>query len=126
MIPKGSDEAPLIIERAGGAFVPMTKDLKTITDLMKHSATANTNRPFKIVVIARSGLGTLNHTLLTINYLENEGLGDEILGIVVNGEKNWGNVEILRDYGLEISAEVETTSSPASALHFIPPLDGLF
>lgn len=124
-IPKGSEKAPLIVEGAGGAFVPITKDLKTMTDLMKHLAITNTHRPFKIIVVARSGLGTLNHTLLTINYLENEGLSEHILGIVVNGEKNQGNVEVLRDYGLEILAEVETTSSPASALNFIPPLNGL-
>lgn len=124
-IPQESGDAPLIVEGAGGVLVPVTKNLETMTDLMKYLAINSTGRPFKIVVVARSGLGTLNHTLLTMKYLEREGLSDHILGVVVNGVKNPGNVQVFKDYGLKILAEVETCSSLESATDFIPALEVL-
>lgn len=37
------------------------------------------------LVVARSGLGTINHTVLTINYLKQKGI--EVQGIILNGYK---------------------------------------
>lgn len=121
-IPTGSESAPLVVEGAGGVFVPLTKSLEIMTDLIKYLVKSNPDRPVKIVVVARSALGTLNHTLLTIDHLKNKGLCDHILGVVLNGDPNVDNTQVLRDYGVNILAEVENSSSPADALHFIPPL----
>ncbi len=69
---KQSRYTPLIIEGAGGLFVPMTKRFMT-PDLMQLSGA----RP---LVAARAGLGTINHTLLTLEALEHRGL--DPLGVV--------------------------------------------
>ncbi|QLL33107.1 hypothetical protein HG536_0E00170 [Torulaspora globosa] len=120
-IPKGSDSSPLIVEGAGGVFVPLTRNLETMTDLMRKLAEKQ-DRPFKIIVVTRSGLGTLNHTLLTISHLQNAGLREHIMGVIVNGERNPDNVQVFKDYGLKILAEVDKSESAAAATKFIPPL----
>ena len=56
----------LLIEPAGGLLVPLDA-LHTQADLLA------AERP-DVVVVARSGLGTLNHTLLTLEALESRGL----------------------------------------------------
>lgn len=124
-IPQNSDERPLIVEGAGGIYVPITKKLEITTDLIKHLI-QSTKRPVKIVVVARSGLGTLNHTLLTWEYLRSVGLQDHLLGCVVNGPANSGNVEVMRDYGVTILAEVDQCDSSemvTKALERIPKLE---
>lgn len=65
--------APLIIEGAGGLMVPITKDFLMI-DLM-----ACLEIP--VVLVARDGLGTINHTLLSLNALKSRGI--EIAGVVL-------------------------------------------
>ena len=49
---------PLVVETAGGLMVPSTRQWLQIDQLQRW------NRP--IVLVARSGLGTLNHTLLSL------------------------------------------------------------
>ena len=51
----------IIIEGVGGALVPITKDL-TVADLIQQLK-------LPTIIVARAGLGTLNHTLLTIEAL---------------------------------------------------------
>ncbi len=63
---KSQDFNPLVIEGAGGLFVPVDQDLLMI-DLIK----AITAKP---VVAARAGLGTINHTLLTLEALQKRDL----------------------------------------------------
>lgn len=57
---------PLVVEGAGGALVPVTERLSVI-DLF-----AEEN--FVHVVAARAGLGTINHTLLTLEAMANRGI----------------------------------------------------
>ena len=57
---------PLVLEGAGGLFVPVDKNLFMV-DLVKET----TADP---VVAARAGLGTINHTLLTLEALQKRGL----------------------------------------------------
>jgi dethiobiotin synthetase len=64
---------PLIIEGAGGLMVPINKDFLMI-DLM-----ACLEIP--VVLVARDGLGTINHTLLSLNALKTRGI--EIAGVVL-------------------------------------------
>jgi dethiobiotin synthetase len=54
----------LVIEGAGGVFVPInTKN--TILDLIKPN--------YKVIVVSRHYLGSINHTLLTLNVLKEKG-----------------------------------------------------
>lgn len=54
-------DRPLIVEGAGGVLVPVTRHL-LYADLF-----ARWNRP--VVIVARTALGTINHSLLTIEAL---------------------------------------------------------
>ncbi|MBI2441585.1 MAG: dethiobiotin synthase [Lentisphaerae bacterium] len=64
----------VIVEGAGGVLVPLNAR-KTMLDLMRTLA-------LPTVVVARTGLGTLNHTLLTLKCLRHERL--RVLGVVFN------------------------------------------
>lgn len=63
-----------IIEGAGGLMVPFAKDFLA-ADIAKMF-----NTP--ILIVARPDLGTINHTLLTIEYAKKKGL--KIAGVVIN------------------------------------------
>jgi dethiobiotin synthetase len=71
-------DRPLIIEGAGGALVPLGGDL-LYADLF-----ARWGAP--VVVVARTALGTINHSLLTIEALRSRGV--RILGITFVGDPN--------------------------------------
>lgn len=67
---------PLVVEGAGGALVPVTRDL-LFADLF-----ARWRLP--TVIVARTALGTINHSLMTIEALRRRGV--PILGIAFVGE----------------------------------------
>ena len=67
----------LVIEGAGGLLVPLN-DKETILDLIKPD--------YQVIVVSRHYLGSINHTLLTIEMLKNRGI--HCFGIIFNGEKN--------------------------------------
>ena len=54
-------EKDLIVEGAGGIYVPLNEH-KLVRDMMVQLA-------FPVILVARSGLGTINHTLLSISAL---------------------------------------------------------
>lgn len=93
----GEDEA-LIIEGAGGVMVPLNeKDL--MTDLIKKLGAP-------VLLVARSSLGTINHTLLSLTQMRREGI--EIFGVVMNGKKNSSNCDAIEHYGdVKVLAEIE-------------------
>ncbi|WP_166831395.1 dethiobiotin synthase [Thalassoroseus pseudoceratinae] len=64
----------LLIEGAGGLLCPMTEST-TIADVAADLA-------FPLLIVARLGLGTINHTLLTVEVARSRGL--PITGIVLN------------------------------------------
>jgi len=66
----------LVIEGAGGLMVPLNSN-ETILDLIKETD--------KIVIVSRHYLGSINHTLLTIETLKNKGF--TIAGIIFNGDE---------------------------------------
>ncbi len=82
-------DGPLIVEGAGGVMVPVNSHAFML-DLMRQLA-------LPVLVVARSGLGTINHTLLTVEKLENAGIG--VLGVVMNGPLNPGNRRAIENYG---------------------------
>ncbi|WP_340690810.1 dethiobiotin synthase [Hydrogenobacter thermophilus] len=65
----------LMVEGAGGIAVPIKRDYD-YTKLAK-----DWNLP--VLIVARAGLGTINHTFLSVFYAKSMGL--RVLGIVMNG-----------------------------------------
>lgn len=74
----------LIIEGAGGLFVPLN-ETDCVIDLIKPD--------YKVVVVSRHYLGSINHTLLTIEALQNRKIN--IAGIIFNGNKNKATEDII-------------------------------
>ncbi len=71
-------EGPLVIEGAGGALVPLRDDL------LQADLFARWGLP--VIVVARTALGTINHSLLTLEALRRRGI--TVHGIVFSGEDN--------------------------------------
>lgn len=82
-------DRPLVIEGAGGVLVPLN-DRDLMTDLIERLG-------LPVVVVARSTLGTINHTLMTLEILRARGI--EVLGVVMNGPSSPGNREAIEHYG---------------------------
>jgi dethiobiotin synthetase len=68
----------LIIEGAGGLLVPINQEGFTIADLIQHLDQ-------EVILISRHYLGSINHTLLTIEALKKRGI--KIKGIIFNGQE---------------------------------------
>ena len=64
-LPEGN---PLVLEGAGGLLVPLD-DKHTTIDFIKAVIP-------QVVLVARAGLGTINHTLLSLNLLKQNGIYD--------------------------------------------------
>ena len=79
----------LVVEGAGGAMVPIN-DREMMTDLM-----ARLSLP--VLIVSRSTLGTINHTLLTIEALRRRSLA--IAGVVMVGAPNADNREAIEQRG---------------------------
>jgi len=67
----------LVIEGAGGILVPIN-ETETIADLIRPTD--------KIIVVSRHYLGSINHSLLTINYLKEQGF--KHIGIIFSGDEH--------------------------------------
>ena len=89
-------KGPLIVETAGGLMVPITRNYLQIDQIKKWG--------LPVILVCKSSLGTLNHTLLSIEALEKRNV--EILGLVINGEKHLDNPKTLVEFSsLPIIAE---------------------
>ncbi|MBT3362771.1 MAG: dethiobiotin synthase [Chloroflexi bacterium] len=66
------DHQAVVVEGAGGIMVPLN-ETKTMLDLMK-------TLEYPVVLVSRLGLGTINHTLLSVQALQNAGLN--LIGVV--------------------------------------------
>jgi dethiobiotin synthetase len=72
---------PLVIEGAGGLLVPVTRSL-LFADLFREWRAP-------VVLVARTALGTINHSLLSVEALRARGI--PILGIAFVGDANEDN-----------------------------------
>lgn len=81
--------APFIVEGAGGVLVPLNSR-ELMIDLMVLLG-------LPVVIAARSGLGTINHTLLTIEALRARALS--IVGVVMVGDENAENRLAIEAHG---------------------------
>ena len=67
----------LVVEGAGGVLVPLNNN-NFVIDLVQPD--------YQIIIVSRHYLGSINHTLLTIEAIKNRGLS--IAGIIFNGNEN--------------------------------------
>jgi dethiobiotin synthetase len=79
----------LIVEGAGGALVPIN-DRQLMTDLMRRLK-------LPVLLVARTALGTINHTLLSLATLREARL--EVRGVIMVGKPNRENRDAIEHYG---------------------------
>jgi dethiobiotin synthetase len=77
----------LLVEGSGGIMVPLTEDTLFL-DLLKELG-------IPVILVARAGLGTINHTLMTAKILENNNV--DIFGIILNNYDNNSEEIIIND-----------------------------
>ena len=86
----------LVIEGAGGLLVPLN-DKHTILDLIKPD--------YKVIVVSRHYLGSINHTLLTINFLKEKGFD---VSLVYSGNEHKTTEEIIEKMsGVNVIGRIE-------------------
>ncbi len=109
-------ERPLVVEGAGGMLVPLNEESYVIDIAGKLG--------LPVILVARSTLGTINHTLLSLEALRRRGL--PLAGVVVSGPKTPHNRAAIERYGkAKIIAEIPFLPSVtrASLLAIKPELD---
>jgi len=78
----------LIIEGAGGLMVPLNEE-ELIIDLIK-------KLNVEVILVSQNYLGSINHTLLSINLLNQYGI--HIKGIIFNGDENAESQRFILQY----------------------------
>lgn len=84
-------DGPLVIEGAGGLMVPLTRDFLQV-DLYKRWQ-------IPVILCARTMLGTLNHTLMSIEALKTRNI--PIHGIAFIGDENEDNMRTIAEFSGE-------------------------
>jgi dethiobiotin synthase len=112
LVPPACDR-PLVVEGAGGLMVPLNESAFVI-DLARELE-------LPVVLVTRSTLGTINHTLLSLEAIGRRGL--PLAGVVVNGPETPHNRAAIERYGqVEIIAEIPWLDQVTpSALRAIEP-----
>lgn len=99
---KNAPSRHYIIEGAGGLLVPLTAD-STIRELILRFKSP-------VVVVATTQLGTINHTLLTVEALKNKSI--PIVGIVLVGVQQDELTCIIEKFsGVKVIAQIPLLSS---------------
>lgn len=83
------DIAPLVIETAGGLLVPLTRELLQIDLLARWG--------LPVVLVARTSLGTINHSLLSLEALRARAI--PVLGIAFVGDANADSERAICEHG---------------------------
>ena len=74
----------LVVEGAGGILVPLN-ETQSVVDLIQPE--------YKVIVVSRHYLGSINHTLLTIEALQNRQI--QVAGIIFSGDENTSSESII-------------------------------
>ncbi len=74
----------LVVEGAGGILVPLN-ETQSVVDLIQPD--------YKVIVVSRHYLGSINHTLLTIEALQNRQI--QVAGIIFSGDENKSSESII-------------------------------
>ena len=101
----------LVVEGIGGLLVPIKADY-SVADMI-------TELNLPCIIVARPDIGTINHSLLTINEAKNRGI--DVKGFIINGfnAKKAGKVEELNPEIIEAVSNVPFLGT----LPFVPDLD---
>lgn len=87
----------LVIEGAGGLLVPLN-DQDTILDLIKPD--------YKVILVSRHYLGSINHTLMSVEVLKNRGIKN--IGIIFSGDEHPTTESIIQKMaGVTILGRIE-------------------
>ncbi len=88
ILPLNIENKPLIIELAGGLMVPLNRQTLFI-DVLKdwHE---------QVILCAKTSLGTINHTLLSIEAMKSRGI--KIAGLIFIGEDNKDNIKTILSF----------------------------
>lgn len=89
----------LIVEGAGGLLVPINEDGDYLSDIIVKLG-------MEVILVSKNYLGSINHTLLSIEYLKSKSIS--IKGIIIVGEKN------------ESSESIITKNTKVNILHRVP------
>ena len=89
----------LIVEGAGGLLVPINEDGSYLSDIIVKLG-------MEVILVSKNYLGSINHTLLSIEYLKSKSIS--IKGIIIVGEKN------------ESSESIITKNTKVNILHRVP------
>ncbi|MCC6598696.1 MAG: ATP-dependent dethiobiotin synthetase BioD [Alphaproteobacteria bacterium] len=81
-------DGALLIEGAGGLMVPMNRERLQIDVFKKW------NLP--VILVARTGLGTINHTLLSLEALAQRRIA--LHGIIFTGDENTDTIRTIREF----------------------------
>lgn len=100
----------VIVEGMGGLHVPITRS-RMVADLAREM-------DLPLVIVTHAGLGTLNHTLLTVHYAVQKGL--KIAGLIMN------NVRKTSDLSSQTNLDALGCLTGLPILGFIPYLRGRF
>jgi dethiobiotin synthetase len=79
---------PLVIEGAGGLLEPLTRQVLTVDVFARWE--------LPVVLVARTGLGTINHTLLSIEALKARAV--PVLGVAFVGEAHDENARAIAEF----------------------------
>lgn len=97
-LPELSAPSPLIVEGAGGVLVPLN-ERHFMLDLIVQLA-------LPVLVVAASRLGTINHTLLTLQALRSRRVS--VVGVILNGAPDPSNCQAIEHFGrVPVVAQIE-------------------
>jgi len=89
VLPRTPAGLPLVIEGAGGLLVPLTRSVLQIELFARWAA--------PVVLVASTRLGTINHSLLSIEALKRRGI--PLLGVAFTGEENRDSERTIAEMG---------------------------
>lgn len=96
-IQRPETDSDLVIEGAGGLMVPLN-DCDVILDLIK--------KEDRVLLVSRHYLGSINHTLLSIEMLRSRGI--ENIAIIFSGAENRSTESAIRKLGkIEVLGRIE-------------------
>lgn len=85
LTPPDAGGTPLVVEGAGGLMVPLTKDVLFIDVFARWK--------LPLILCSRTALGTINHTLLSIEAIRNRDI--PLLGVAFIGDHNESSERVI-------------------------------
>jgi len=89
-------DGPLIIEGAGGLMVPLTRQNLLVNLFKRWNEDPVNGGRVPVILVARTGLGTINHTLLSLEALWSRKI--PVHGIIFVGDENEDNMRTIGEF----------------------------